>query len=43
MPGLKGTEVEKLYETGADWLAGKSITWAGHNVGGSVGGSDPSG
>ena len=33
MPGLKGTEVEKLYETGADWLAGKSITWVGHTWG----------
>lgn len=33
MPGLKGAEVETLYETGADWLAGKSITWAGHTWG----------
>ena len=30
MPGLKGPEVESLYATGADWLAGKSITWDGH-------------
>ncbi|MXW84555.1 MAG: nuclear transport factor 2 family protein [Boseongicola sp. SB0667_bin_21] len=30
MPGLKGPEVDELYATGADWLAGKSITWAGH-------------
>ena len=30
MPGLKGPEVEEQYATGADWLAGKSITWAGH-------------
>ena len=33
MPGLKGAEVETLYETGADWLAGKSITWAGYTWG----------
>ena len=30
MPGLKGREVEALYAAGADWLTGKSITWAGH-------------
>ena len=33
MPGLKGAEVEALYATGDDWLAGKSISWAGHNWG----------
>ena len=33
MPGLKGAEVERLYATGADWLAGKSITWAGQTWG----------
>ena len=33
MPGLKGAGVEALYATGADWLAGKSITWAGHTWG----------
>ena len=26
MPGLKGPEVDVLYATGEDWLAGKSIT-----------------
>lgn len=31
MPGLKGPQVELLYVTGRDWLAGKSINWAGHN------------
>ena len=30
MPGLNGPEVEALYAIGADWLAGKPITWAGH-------------
>ena len=30
MPGLKGPEVEALYATGANWLAGKRIDWAGH-------------
>lgn len=29
MPGLKGSEVEALYATGGDWLAGKPISWAG--------------
>lgn len=33
MPGLTGLEVEALYSTGADWLTGKSITWAGHSWG----------
>ena len=33
MPGLKGPEVEALYATGADWLAGKRIAWAGHTWG----------
>ena len=33
MPGLKGEEVEALYETGAVWLAGKTIKWAGHTWG----------
>ena len=33
MPGLKGPEVEALYATGAEWLAGKSIQWAGHSWG----------
>lgn len=33
MPGLKGPEVETLYATGDDWLAGKSITWSGHTWG----------
>ncbi len=33
MPGLKGAEVETLYATGADWLAGKRIAWAGFNWG----------
>ena len=30
MPGLKGPEVERLYATGSDWLAGKGIRWEGH-------------
>ena len=30
MPGLKGPEVEALYATGTDWLAGKPITWSGY-------------
>jgi hypothetical protein len=30
MPGLKGPEVEALYATGAEWLAGNRIEWAGH-------------
>lgn len=29
MPGLKGERVQELYATGDDWLAGKSISWAG--------------
>lgn len=33
MPGLKGEEVDKLYKTGEQWLAGKSIDWAGHSWG----------
>ena len=33
MPGLKGEEVESLYKTGATWLAGQAITWAGHTWG----------
>ena len=33
MPGLKGEEVEALYATGADWVAGKSINWAGFTWG----------
>ena len=33
MPGLKGEEVEALYETGAVWLARKTIKWAGHTWG----------
>ena len=27
MPTLKGPEVERLYATGAAWLAGKPLTW----------------
>jgi hypothetical protein len=27
MPGLKGPEVERLYRSGAGWLAGKSLDW----------------
>ncbi|MEP0942432.1 MAG: nuclear transport factor 2 family protein [Rhizobiaceae bacterium] len=33
MPGLKGPEVEVLYATGEEWLAGKQISWAGHTWG----------
>ena len=33
MPGLKGPEVEALYETGRRWLSGDKITWAGHSWG----------
>ncbi|MEK9721939.1 MAG: nuclear transport factor 2 family protein [Rhodospirillaceae bacterium] len=33
MPGLKGEKVEQLYATGADWLAGKQITWEGFTWG----------
>ncbi|MEM9047211.1 MAG: nuclear transport factor 2 family protein [Pseudomonadota bacterium] len=33
MPGLKGPEVEALYATGADWLAGEPISWSGHRWG----------
>lgn len=33
MPGLKGPEVEALYATGSDWLAGKAIVWSGHSWG----------
>ena len=33
MPGLRGPEVDALYKTGSDWMAGKSITWAGHTWG----------
>ncbi len=33
MPGIKGPEVDALYALGDDWLAGKSITWAGHTWG----------
>ncbi len=33
MPGLKGPEVEALYETGKNWLSGKAINWAGHTWG----------
>ena len=33
MPGLRGPEVEALYATGANWLAGKSISWSGHTWG----------
>lgn len=33
MPGLKGPEVDVLYATGEDWLAGKPISWSGHNWG----------
>lgn len=33
MPGLKGAEVEALYQTGEDWLAGKSISWSGNSWG----------
>ena len=27
MPGLKGAEVERLYATGAAWLAGRALDW----------------
>jgi hypothetical protein len=27
MPGLKGAEVERLYATGAAWLAGRALAW----------------
>ena len=30
MPGLKGPEVDVLYDTGARWLSGQKIEWAGH-------------
>ena len=33
MPGLKGAEVEALYQTGEDWLDGKSISWSGNSWG----------
>jgi len=33
MPGLKGPEVEALYATGREWLAGNAITWSGHTWG----------
>jgi len=33
MPGIKGREVDALYAMGANWVAGKSITWAGFNWG----------
>lgn len=33
MPGLKGKDVEALYQTGESWIAGKSITWAGYTWG----------
>jgi hypothetical protein len=33
MPGLKGDKVELLYATGAQWLAGKAISWEGHHWG----------
>lgn len=33
MPGLKGDEVDALYATGADWLDGRPIQWAGHRWG----------
>lgn len=33
MPGLKGKDVETLYATGDDWIAGKPITWAGYTWG----------
>ena len=33
MPGLKGPEVDVLYATGENWLAGKPITWSGHTWG----------
>ncbi|MDA9789778.1 nuclear transport factor 2 family protein [Amylibacter sp.] len=33
MPGLKGPEVDTLYETGQSWLSGAAINWAGHTWG----------
>lgn len=33
MPGLRGAEVQRLYETGETWLAGNPINWAGHRWG----------
>ena len=33
MPGLKGAEVEALYQTGEEWLDGKSISWSGNRWG----------
>lgn len=33
MPGLKGPEVDALYETGKEWLSGSAITWSGHTWG----------
>lgn len=33
MPGIKGPEVDTLYATGEAWLAGQSISWAGHHWG----------
>jgi len=33
MPGLKGPEVEILYKTGEEWLAGNAIQWASHTWG----------
>ena len=33
MPGLRGPEVAALYDTGAKWLAGEAIAWAGHSWG----------
>ena len=27
MPGIKGAEVERLYATGAAWLAGRALDW----------------
>jgi len=33
MPGLKGEKVQALYQLGAAWLAGETITWEGENWG----------
>jgi len=33
MPGLKGPRVEELYATGAAWLRGDAINWAGNTWG----------
>lgn len=33
MPGLKGKEVEALYNTGSYWLAGEAIRWSGNEWG----------